>query len=62
MTYTEFVKKYVPDYKNRELEMIQFYAKTESNLHMNRLIELWREQLFPEALENYTKIIKNEVD
>ena len=52
MTFTEFIKKYTPDYKEREREFIR--SGLPKSIPVSRLLKTFRDRLFPEALETYT--------
>lgn len=59
MTFTEFIKTYTPDYAERERKFIERSAP--GALYFSGALKLFRENLFPEALENYTSEVISRV-
>lgn len=59
MTFTEFIKAYTPDYKEREREFIAEHVPGSKSF--GGRLRQFRERLFPEALETYTSEIIREV-
>jgi hypothetical protein len=55
MTVTEFIKTCTPNYLQRERDFIANYTNRAGFFPQE--LRLWRESLFPEALENYTNKI-----